>query len=383
MPALRIRKLETLLFRAPIAEPLRTSFGTLHSRPALLVRAEDADGAVGWGEIWCVFPPCGAEHRAALVETMLAPIVTGEDWESPAKAYHAMTDRTHVMMLQGGEPGPLAQAVAGIDIALWDLAARKAEQPLWRYVPDQLLGDAPDGDGTMPVYASGINPDRPEIIARAKQDEGYSAFKLKIGFDTKRDLANLRTLRDVLGRDAMLMVDVNQGWDLETALNLAYKLDEFRVMWLEEPLACDRPADEWMTLANSSPVLLAGGENLRGDAAFDTLIKSKTVPYMQPDMTKWGGFTGCLPVARRIIKANLTYCPHYLGGAVGLMASAHLLAAAGGNGLLEADVNPNPLRESMLKVAPPIRDGQMVLNDTPGLGSEPDLEALAEFKAET
>lgn len=380
MPALRIRKLETLLFRAPIAEPLRTSFGTLHSRPALLVRAEDADGAVGWGEIWCVFPPCGAEHRAALVETMLAPIVTGEDWDSPADAYHAMTNRTHVMMLQGGEPGPLAQAIAGVDIALWDLAARKAEQPLWQYVPEQLLGGEPGGDGTMPVYASGINPDRPEIIAREKQDEGYSAFKLKIGFDEKRDLSNLRTLRDILGRDAGLMVDVNQGWDLETAMRLSPKLDEFRVMWLEEPMPCDRPADEWLTLANSSPVLLAGGENLRGEAAFDTLIKSKTVPYMQPDMTKWGGFTGCLPAARRIIKANLTYCPHYLGGAVGLMASAHLLAAAGGNGLLESDVNPNPLRESMLRDTPSIKAGQMVLSDAPGLGSEPDLEELAEFR---
>jgi L-alanine-DL-glutamate epimerase-like enolase superfamily enzyme len=381
MPPLRIRKLETLLFRAPIAEPLVTSFGTLTSRPALLVRAEDEDGAVGWGEIWCVFPPCGAEHRAKLVETMLAPIVAGEDWNSPADAYRAMNDRTHIVMLQGGEPGPLAQAIAGVDIALWDLAARRAGQPLWRYVPETLLGDAPGGDGTMPVYASGINPDRPERIARAKQAEGYAAFKLKIGFEAKRDLANLRTLRDVLGRDAMLMVDVNQGWDLEAALALSYKLDEFRVMWLEEPLACDRPMDEWITLANSSPVPLAAGENLRGDAAFDALIASKTAPYVQPDMTKWGGFTGCLPVAKRIIAANLTYCPHYLGGAVGLMASAHLLAAAGGKGLLETDANPNPLREAMLQDPAPIADGRMVLSDAPGLGSAPDLAGLKEYKA--
>lgn len=380
MPPLRIRKLETLLLRAPVAEPVVTSFGALTSRPALLVRAEDADGAVGWGEIWCVFPPHGAEHRAALVDAMLAPVVTGADWDGPADAYHAMTKRTHVMALQGGEPGPLAQAIAGVDIALWDLAARRAERPLWRYVPEHLLNTAPSGDGAMPVYASGINPDRPERIARAKQEEGYTAFKLKIGFEAKRDLANLRTLRDVLGRDAMLMVDVNQGWDLETALALSYKLDEFRVMWLEEPLPCDRPADEWLTLANSSPVLLAAGENLRGDAAFDTLIKSKTVPYVQPDMTKWGGFTGCLPLAKRIIKANHTFCPHYLGGAIGLMASAHLLAAAGGNGLLEADVNPNPLREAMLKDPVPIAGGRLVLSDAPGLGSEPDLDALQAFR---
>jgi L-alanine-DL-glutamate epimerase-like enolase superfamily enzyme len=366
MPPLRISKLETLLFRAPIEEPLRTSFGVLTSRPALLVRAEDADGAVGWGEIWCVFPPCGAEHRAALVATLLAPIVTGEDWAEPAAAYDAMTRRTHVLMLQGGEAGPIAQAIAGVDIALWDLAARRAGRPLWRFA----AGDAVRSDGTMPVYASGLNPDRPEALAAAKQAEGAD-----------RDLANLRTLRQALGNDAQLMADVNQGWDLETALRLSPKLDAYGLTWLEEPLPCDAPADEWLTLANSSPVLLAAGENLRGDRDFDALIKSRTVPYVQPDMTKWGGFSGCLPLARRIIKAGLTFCPHYLGGAVGLMASAHLLAAAGGNGLLEADANPNPLRERMLQAPPPIKDGRMVLTDTPGLGSEPDLAGLQTYRS--
>ncbi|MCG8546592.1 MAG: mandelate racemase/muconate lactonizing enzyme family protein [Alphaproteobacteria bacterium] len=369
---LAIRKLESVLFRAPIDEPLRTSFGVLHNRPALLVRAEDADGVVGWGEVWCTFPPCGAEHRVALIETMLAPIVTERDWADPADAYRNLTEQTHIVMLQGGEPGPMAQAIAGVDIALWDIAARRAGQPLWRY-----LGG--DGDGAMPVYASGLNPDGPEVIAAAKQAEGYTAFKLKIGFGEDRDLANLRTLRDTLG-DALIMTDVNQGWDLETAMAMSPKLHGFHITWLEEPLACDRPAEEWLTLANTSPVLLAAGENLRGDAAFDAMIASRCVAYMQPDMTKWGGFSGCLPVARRIIDAGLTYCPHYLGGAIGLMASAHLLAAAGGKGLLEADVNPNPLREDMLGAPPPIRDGRMILPDAPGLGVAPDLDLLSDFK---
>ena len=373
---MKITKLDALLFRAPIAEPLRTSFGVLNSRPALLVRAEDADGAVGWGETWCVFPPCGAEHRAALVETLLAPIVTGQAWADPAAAYRGVTDATHIVTLQGGEAGPMAQAVAGVDIALWDLAARKADQPLWRYLAD---GDT-DSDGTMPVYASGINPDRPEVIATAKQAEGYTAFKLKVGFGEKRDLDNLKSLRETLGRDVQLMADANQGWDLETAMHMSAKLDRYGLTWLEEPLACDRPADEWLTLANSSPVLLAAGENLRGDAEFDAMIASRTIAYTQLDMTKWGGFTGCLPVARRIMAAGLTYCPHYLGGAVGFMASAHLLAAAGGRGLLEADVNPNPLREDMLGAPPPIEHGRMVLPETPGLGMEPDLDFLEEFK---
>lgn len=165
-------------------------------------------------------------------------------------------------------------------------------------------------------------------------------------------------------------------------MHMSPKLDRYGLTWLEEPLACDRPADEWLTLANSSPVLLAAGENLRGDGDFDAMIASRNIAYMQPDMTKWGGFTGCLPVARRIMAAGLTYCPHYLGGAVGFMASAHLLAAAGGRGLLEADANPNPLREEMLGAPPPITGGRMVLPDAPGLGMEPDLTALERFRAD-
>jgi len=243
-----------------------------------------------------------------------------------------------------------------------------------------LADDKSDSDGTMPVYASGINPERPEVIAAAKQAEGYTAFKLKVGFGEARDLENLKNLRDTLGRDVQLMTDANQGWDLETAMHMSPKLDRYGLTWLEEPLVCDRPADEWLTLANSSPVLLAAGENLRGDAEFDAMIAARNIAYMQPDMTKWGGFSGCLPVARRIMDAGLTYCPHYLGGAVGFLASAHLLAAAGGTGLLEADVNPNPLREEMLGAPPPIENGRMVLPDAPGLGMAPDTAALERFR---
>ena len=75
-------RLEALVFRGPVAVPVRTSFGTMHDRPAVLVRAEDAEGAVGWGEAWCNFPACGAEHRARLIESVLAPLVVGRAFAS-------------------------------------------------------------------------------------------------------------------------------------------------------------------------------------------------------------------------------------------------------------------------------------------------------------
>jgi L-alanine-DL-glutamate epimerase-like enolase superfamily enzyme len=364
-------RLAALVFRCPIDSPVITSFGVMRDRPMVLVRAEDAEGAVGWGEVWCNFPAVGAEHRARLVETVLAPLVENQVFESVPQAFSRLAQKTAVLALQSGEPGPLAQAIAGVDIALWDLAARKAGQPLWR-----LLGGA---SPRVRVYASGLNPGSPETIAAARQREGHRAFKLKIGFG-ERDLSNLEALRFALGEDAELMVDANQAWTLEQAMQFVPRLERFGLRWLEEPLRADRPWSEWRTLSAIGPIPLAAGENLAGEAAFAEALQAKALCVVQPDIAKWGGFSGCLPMARKILASGARYCPHYLGGGVGLLASAHLLAAAGGDGLLEVDANDNPLRTLACGPLAGIADGAACLNEDPGLGAAPDLRALERFR---
>ncbi len=96
---------------------------------------------------------------------------------------------------------------------------------------------------------------------------------------------------------------------------------------------------------------------------------------MQPDMCKWGGFTKTLPLARRIVAAGQTYCPHFLAGPIGILAAAHCLAAAGGTGILEVDANPNPIRELLT-------GGLPVLTEGAGLGVAPDADVLKELWAE-
>jgi L-alanine-DL-glutamate epimerase-like enolase superfamily enzyme len=142
--------------------------------------------------------------------------------------------------------------------------------------------------------------------------------------------------------------------------------------WLEEPIRADRPRTDWRSLAAGSPIPLAGGENLYGEGAFERVIATGALAVIQPDVTKWGGISGCLPVARRILAAGRRYCPHHLGAGIGVLASAHLLAAAGGDGLLEIDTNPNPLREGLAQPFPQLLDGALVLDDAPGLGVAPD-----------
>jgi hypothetical protein len=124
---------------------------------------------------------------------------------------------------------------------------------------------------------------------------------------------------------------------------------------------------------------LAAGENMASFAGFDAALASKVFGVLQPDLAKWGGFTGCLSVARKIIDQGIHFCPHYLGAGVGLLASAHLLAAAGGDGVLEVDANPNPLRDLTSGSLARPSDGVMTLTDEPGLGIEPDLGVLLKF----
>jgi len=366
-----IARIDAHVFRYPVKTPVRTSFGVMHDRPALFVRVEDTEGGVGWGEVWCNFPGCGAEHRARLVDTVLAPLLLDQRFEGPVAAWTHLGQRTAVLAIQSGEPGPIAQAIAGIDLALWDLSARRAGQPLWRH-----LGGA---RSRVPVYASGINPDEPERMALRRRDEGYGAFKLKIGFGPERDLANLDAMRRALGEDAELMVDANQGWTLAEAQRMAPRLEPYRLRWLEEPLRADRPWDEWRALKSATAIPLAGGENIAGAEAFDAALQAGVLSVLQPDAAKWGGISGCWPAIRRAQAAGLRYCPHYLGAGIGLMASAHLLAAAGGDGLLEVDANDNPLRTAL---APALRRidgaGCIELGEAAGIGVAPDLREIAE-----
>jgi D-galactarolactone cycloisomerase len=369
----RPTRLQAFVFRCPIATPVRTSFGTMHDRPAVFVRVEDNEGAFGWGEVWCNFPSCGAEHRARLLDTVFAPLLLGRAFDSPAAAFDWLSEKTAVLAVQSGEPGPMAQVIAGIDLALWDLCSRRAGQPLWRY-----LGGS---DDTVRVYASGINPDRPQDTAAARLAEGYRAFKLKIGFGAEKDLANLAALRDLLGPDLPLMADANQGWNLQEACDMAKALEPYSLGWLEEPLRADRPWSEWRQLAQASGVPLAAGENLAGSAAFEQALSDSPLSVVQPDLAKWGGISGCWPVIARIREAGLRYCPHYLGGGIGLMASAHVLAAEGGTGMLEIDANPNPLRTLLAPPLSQVIEGSSRLGGEPGIGITPDLAQLADAAA--
>ena len=370
-PLIKLAAIEAYCFRVPVTTPITVSFGTFRDRPFVLVRVVDTDGAVGWGEAWANWPAVGAEHRARLV-TDIGERLIGQPFASPPELFRHLSASLEVLVLQTGEVGPMAQAVAGIDIAVWDLVSRKAGQPLYR-----MLGAGPVS--SVPVYATGINPDGPEHFAAARQAEGHRAFKLKTGFGNQRDVNNLRAMRAALGEAALLTCDANQSHTLASALEFCRSIEDLRLSWFEEPLRVDAPDADWRTLAAASTTPLAGGENFHA-GQFQRATGSTVLQVIQPDVTKWGGISGNWEVAQAAVAAGKRYCPHYFGGGISLLSSLHLLAAAGGAGLLEFDCHPNVGREAIVGALLPVHEGRVPVPQTPGLGSVPDLAALAPFQ---
>jgi len=366
-----IRRVQAFCYRYPLSTPVVTSFGRMLNRPAVFVRVEDEDGQVGWGEVWANFPSTGAEHRARLVNEVLAPALSGFTANDPSDVFDTLTKGTSVLALQSGEFGPFAQAIAGIDLAVWDLCARRRNMALWK-----MLGG---NRNQIRVYASGINPTGSRQMAEAALSRGHRALKLKIGFDLAADRANLASLHQLIG-DGMLAADANQAWSTERALEIAPHLGEFGLAWLEEPIRADRPWQEWQRLREGAGLPLAAGENITSRAGFEQALGDDVLRVVQPDIAKWGGLSVCSDIARDILTSGKTFCPHYLGGGIGLLASAHLLAGVGGDGLLEVDANDNPLRDRFCGPIADIRDGMVTLSDSAGLGIEPDLSSIEQYR---
>lgn len=381
-----IERLETFVFRVPLATPRINSFGKMTHRTALVVRLIDNEGAEGWGECFCNWPAFAAAHRNRILTELIGPRLAGRRFEAPQDLTAFLTAEFRILRIQADEPGPFDQAIAAVDVAAWDLAARRAGEPLYR-----VLGASHKVEG-VPYYASGLSPDQAVRIAERELALGTVAFKSKVGWGSKEDLASLTELREVIGPDAVLMVDANQKWSMDEARAAIRSLRPFDLSWVEEPIPADHPSADFAELAELG-VPIAAGENVRGADRFQKMMDVGKLSVVQPDIIKWGGLSGCWSVARAALEAGLRYCPHYLGGGIGLLATAHLLAAMNSigvgiagrkavnvaTGLLELDATPNELRTLLADPFPRLSGGRFQIPQSPGLGVLPDMRRLAQF----
>ncbi|ASJ73217.1 mandelate racemase/muconate lactonizing enzyme family protein [Granulosicoccus antarcticus] len=358
--SVKISKIDVWSFREPIERVVATSFGRMTDRRCVLVRIEDRDGCFGFGEIFANWPVAAPENRARLLAEDLAWLLLGREISSPTEMFDYLVLTTRLVALQAGEFGPFQQAIAGLDIAINDLFARKADMSLARYL-------AADTAPAVPVYASGIHIDSADEMIAAARQVGFTRFKVKVGFDTDAEPAKLTRLVETLRKGETLMVDANQAWNFDQARNFAHATQSLGLGWIEEPMPVDANPAQWRDLATVTDTPLAGGENLAGFAAFEQAIDERVLSIIQPDVAKWGGVSGCLAVGFAAKAQGKTYCPHFLGGGVGLMASAHVLAACAG-GWLETDVNDSVLRSAFDGL-----DGSQITNGTRQIDTSPGM----------
>ena len=341
----------------PPNKRVKSALGVWNHRNGMFLLVDTDQGLTGIGEIWSNFPQWSHYEKEATVHQGLKPLVLGWDpldlagiWAGPGQILKRIG-------LQWGARGIVSQVLSGLDIALWDLRGKVEGKPIC-----SLLGHQP---GTVQVYGSGLGPQNIAENTRRLLEQGVSAFKVKIGMDRDRDLRNLAEIRQLIGPNRLLMADANQGWDLDTALEMLPLLEQFHLKWLEEPLMADN-VEGLRVLQAHAQMPISGGENLY-DGEFQVPLSQGLLGVFQPDITKCGGITGLLQAAKFAAQYGIEVAPHFYGNGVGYAATLQIMAAAGAR-LLECDHDANPMKDRCVVGLSPIQDGRVAVPQGPGLG---------------
>jgi len=255
-----------------------------------------------------------------------------------------------------GRSGVATQALAAIDIALYDLKAKRAGLPLAK-----LLGSYRDSVQTYNTSGGFLNASLDEVKERATRsiDEGIGGIKIKVGLpDSKEDLRRVTGVREHVGWDVPLMVDANQQWDRATALRMGRQLEEFNLIWIEEPLdAYDFEGHAHLAQVLDTPI--ATGEMLASVAEHKGLIDANSCDIIQPDAPRVGGITQFLRLAALADERGLGLAPHFA-----MEIHLHLAAAYPREPWVEHFDWLDPLFEERLET----KNGRMIVPDRPGLG---------------
>jgi len=339
-----------------------------------LVLVETDAGITGVGETSVNFPHWALTERRATIEEGIRELLVGEDPLRIEGLWDKMYSALSKLGLLWGK-GAIMSAIGGADIALWDIAGQAHGVPVY-----QLLGGLVHE--RIPLYATGFSMDEPARAAKACVEQGYKAVKLRAGFDPEQDLANVTAVRDAIGADVDLMVDVNMGWDRRLAARMIEELEDFGLYWIEEPLRAD-DVEGLADLALMTHIPIAAGENAFDLGDFKTLLMAEAVDFIMPDPTRAGGLSECKRVCAMARAWGLRVSPHHYGSDVGFAAALHLLASISNGDYMLRDVSPTPLREQVLLEPIEIASGCAVVPQRPGLGIKLNHEFIAQYTYES
>ena len=367
---MEITAVESFPIKLPLESPVSFSNRTLAFRDHAITYVRTADGLEGVGYSLGYE---GAPLIAEAVESLLKPLLLGEDPRDTERLWHEMYDGT----VQIGRNGVVLRAISTVDIALWDLKGKAAGEPLHK-----LLGGHAE---RVPSYASGgyYRDEKGHEALRGEMrrylEEGHDAVKMKVGrLSAAEEADRVAAVRDEIGDDRTLLLDANGVWSSTTeAVRNCRAFEPYDPYFIEEPVMIDRV--ETMAEVNDAldyPVATGELEGTRHD--FARLADTGAATILQPDVTVCGGITEWLKIANHASTYDIPIAPHYNWN-----IHASLLGAIENGLWVEYFYRDMDVKAFDDVVADPVRpgdDGTIELPDRPGHGVSLDADALAEFE---
>jgi L-alanine-DL-glutamate epimerase-like enolase superfamily enzyme len=325
------------------------------------LRVVTDQGLEGWGE---AFGHASSATTMAMIDSQLAPAILGQD----ARDIGGLRQRLSKGFHGFGRNGTHMFAVSALDIALWDIAGKQAGLPLWR-----LLGATPVS--SMRSYASLLRYGEAGMVAAACERataRGYRDIKLH-----EITVPEVRAARQAIGPDARLMVDTNCPWTVWEAIDMAHRMREFDLTWLEEPVSPPGDHAGLARVRREGGIPIAAGENGAGLHDFHAQFIAGAVDVAQPSVTKIGGPSAMLEIAALGKACGVRVVPHNAYFGSGFLASLHVNATIAPDAPFErlfVDLEASPLHDWVVA-----KDGTVQVPDGPGLGCDPDMAVLRRY----
>ena len=368
---IRIEQVRVHLLSAPLKQRFGWSLGWTDRRTATLVEVITDSGLTGWGD---------GNYGGELLRSNPGLVIGRSPFEVEA-IYEALRPPSRAQSRRG------PATAGGLDVALWDVAGKALGMPVWR-----LLGPC-HRDRIRPYCTALYRRDWPDLAAGLAEEaltwkqRGFEVIKMKIGYGPDLDVRLVRAVREAIGDETGLAVDSNCAYDVSTALALGRRLEEFNLLWWEEPLLADDLAG-YARLKTALRIPLAGGETLPADDLIRDYIQPRLVDIVQPEI-EITGFTGGRQISHSCWLNHVRLIPHNWSTALRTAAILHWMATvpplteaiAPQPALFEFDQTENPLRDAVLQERlAPAGDGCIRVPDAPGLGVTVVPEALEPFR---
>ena len=372
---MKITKLQVYVLRAPdTARPHWVSHFIVPKANEILVRLQTDEGVEGIGLATSYTPIEAAIHA---FRSGLSELIIGADPLAPEHLYQKLFALTWQRLAheKGWSREALVRISAAVDIAAWDIMGKVAGLPLYR-----LFGGY---RSEVPCYVTCAYYRDGKDLAELRDEmqmlkaQGHTAFKAKAGGVTLgEDMERLAVVREVIGDDADLMVDVNRGWDLATAIEGARLLEPLRPRWLEEPVRWADDRRELKLLAQRTRIPLSAGESELTSYGCRALLEEQAIEILQFDCTMMGGFTEGRKLAALCELNHVQVAPHH-----DCFIHAHIVASSPAGCIVESFTDPerDPLQAELFEDPPRIANGRLTMKEAPGLGLTLSQAALAKF----